>query len=165
MTRHAILLLGLLLSFLGVSILGLILGAVPIPVWEVLSALTGSADPQVETIVLGLRLPRVLLAAEVGAGLAVAGAVFQALLRNPLAEPYILGVSSGAAVGAVMAIILGMTVNSMFALPVAAFLGAVLAIILVLAMARAAGRGLDTHVLLLAGVVIGAFFNAVVLLL
>ncbi|HAT37163.1 MAG TPA: hypothetical protein DCS75_01630, partial [Gemmatimonadetes bacterium] len=58
-----------------------------------------------------------------------------------------------------------MTVNSMFALPVAAFLGAVLAIVLVLAMARAAGRGLDTHVLLLAGVVIGAFFNAVVLLL
>ena len=98
---------------------------------------------------------------EVEQGLAVAGAVFQALLRNPLAEPYILGVSSGAAVGAVMAIILGMTVNSMFALPVAAFLGAAMAIILVLAMARAAGRGLDTHVLLLAGVVIGAFFNAV----
>ena len=165
MTRHVILLLGLLFSFLGVLTLGLALGAVPIPIWEVLSALTGSSDPQVETIVLGLRLPRVLLAAEVGAGLAVAGAVFQALLRNPLAEPYILGVSSGAAVGAVMAIILGMTVNSMFALPVAAFLGAAMAIILVLAMARAAGRGLDTHVLLLAGVVIGAFFNAVVLLL
>ncbi len=165
MTRHAFLLLGLLAALVATVVSGLVIGAVSIPVADVLSALGGSADAQTRTIVVGLRLPRVLLAAEVGAGLAVAGAVFQALLRNPLAEPYVLGVSSGAAVGAVTAIVLGMTATSMLALPIAAFIGAIVAITLVLGMAAAAGRGLDTHVLLLAGVVIGAFFNAVILLL
>ena len=165
MIRHPVLLLSLFVSFLGALTLGLTLGAVGIPVGDVLAAFFGASDPEIETIVLSLRLPRVLLAAEVGAGLAVSGAVFQALLRNPLAEPYILGVSGGAAVGAVVAIIFGMTVNSLFALPIAAFLGAVVAIILVLGMASATGRGLDTHVLLLAGVVIGSFFNAIILLL
>jgi len=164
-TRHALLLVGLFLAFMVSLVVGLAVGAVSIPIAGVLEALGGSTDPQTRTIVVGLRLPRVLLAAEVGAGLAVAGAVFQALLRNPLAEPYVLGVSSGAAVGAVTAIVFGMTATSMFALPIAAFVGAVVAITLVLAMAAAAGRGLDTHVLLLAGVVIGAFFNAIILLL
>jgi iron complex transport system permease protein len=164
-TRHALLLAGLVLAFVAMVLVGLMVGAVPVPVAEVLAALRGSADAQTRTIVVGLRLPRVLLAAEVGAGLAVSGAVFQALLRNPLAEPYVLGVSSGAAVGAVTAIVFGMTATSMFALPIAAFIGAIVAITLVLAMAAAAGRGLDTHVLLLAGVVIGAFFNALILLL
>lgn len=165
MTRHTILLVGLLVAFVGVVGIGLGVGAVSISMADVIAALRGGADDQTRTIVVGLRLPRVLLAAVVGAGLAVSGAVFQALLRNPLAEPYVLGVSSGAAVGAVAAIVLGMTATSMVALPAAAFLGAIIAITLVLTMAAAAGRGLDTHVLLLAGVVIGAFFNAVILLL
>jgi len=164
-TRHAVLLVGLVAAFAVSLVVGLAVGAVGIPIGEVLEALTGSGDPRTRTIVVGLRLPRVLLAAEVGAGLAISGAVFQALLRNPLAEPYVLGVSSGAAVGAVTAIVFGMTTTSMFALPIAAFSGAVVAITLVLGMAAAAGRGLDTHVLLLAGVVIGAFFNAIILLL
>ena len=165
MTRHAVLLVGLVAAFAVSLVVGLAVGAVGIPIGEVLEALTGSGDPRTRTIVVGLRLPRVLLAAEVGAGLAISGAVFQALLRNPLAEPYVLGVSSGAAVGAVTAIVFGMTTTSMLALPIAAFSGAVVAITLVLGMAAAAGRGLDTHVLLLAGVVIGAFFNAIILLL
>ena len=165
MKRHALLLVGLIAAFTVSLVVGLAVGAVGIPIGEVIDALIGSGDQRTRTIVVGLRLPRVLLAAEVGAGLAVSGAVFQALLRNPLAEPYVLGVSSGAAVGAVTAIVFGMTATSMFALPIAAFAGAVVAITLVLAMAAAAGRGLDTHVLLLAGVVIGAFFNAIILLL
>lgn len=165
MTRQAALLFGLFGSFVAAIGIALMVGAVGLSVPDVAAALRGAADAQTQTIVTGLRLPRVLLAAEVGAGLAVAGAVFQALLRNPLAEPYVLGVSSGAAVGAVVAIVFGFTTVSLLALPIAAFIGAAAAITLVLAMAAAAGRGLDTHVLLLAGVVIGAFFNALILLL
>ncbi len=139
-------------------------GPVHVPLAEVLRALRGAAEPTAQTIVTDLRLPRVGLAALVGAGLAVSGAVFQALLRNPLAEPYVLGVSSGAAVGAVTALVLGMTASSLVALPLAAFAGAVGAMLLVLAMAGAHGSSFDTRVLLLSGVVIGAFFNAVILL-
>lgn len=148
-----------------VMIASLAMGSVAIPVGDVLRALAGDADDTTRTIILNLRVPRIAMAAQVGAGLAVSGAVFQALLRNPLAEPYILGVSSGAAVGAVAAIVFGMTATSVLALPLSAFAGAVLAIVLVMAMAGVRGRGLDTRILLLAGVVIGAFFNAIILLI
>jgi len=158
--RLTVLLLGLLATILA----AVLVGPVEIPVREVLRALQGQADPGVEAILWRLRLPRVALAAEIGAGLAVSGGVFQALLRNPLAEPYVLGVSSGAAVGAVSAMVLGITAGSVVALPLSAFGGALLAMVLVLALAGVGGRGMDTRVLLLAGVVIGAFFNAVILL-
>ncbi len=148
-----------------IAAVALAVGSVSIPLPEVIGALRGRADPTVQTIVTGLRLPRVVLAGLVGAALAMSGAVFQALLRNPLAEPYILGVSSGAAVGAVTAIVFGMTATSLVALPVSAFIGAIVAMALVLLMAGARRRGLDTRVLLLAGVVIGAFFNAIILLI
>ncbi len=150
--------------FLAVGAGALMVGPVAVPLASVLEALRGTGDPQVQTIVTSLRLPRVLMAALVGAGLAVSGAVFQALLRNPLAEPYVLGISSGAALGAVSAIVFGITATSAVALPLAAFAGAVTATVLVLAIAGSSARGLDTRVLLLAGVVIGAFFNAVILL-
>ena len=143
----------------------LAIGAVSIPLSDVFLALRGLADDRAMTIVVNLRLPRVATATLVGAGLAVSGAVFQALLRNPLAEPYVLGVSSGAAVGAVIAIVFGFTASSALALPLAAFAGAVGAIAIVLTMAGARGRGLDTRVLLLAGVVVGAFFNAIIMLI
>ncbi|HSH45714.1 MAG TPA: iron ABC transporter permease, partial [Longimicrobiales bacterium] len=89
---------------------------------------------------------------------------FQALLRNPLAEPYILGVSGGAAVGAV-AVIAFLAAAPAWVLPLAAFGGGIATIALVFRIAAAVGRTLDTRVLLLAGVVVGAFFNAVILLL
>jgi iron complex transport system permease protein len=148
----------------AIVVASLAIGSVRVPIPDVLDALRGRGDPTAQTIVTGLRLPRIVLATLVGSGLAVSGAVFQALLRNPLAEPYVLGVSSGAAVGAVCAIVFGLSATSLVALPLAAFLGAVVAIALVLAMAGARRRGLDTRVLLLAGVVIGAFFNAIILL-
>jgi iron complex transport system permease protein len=158
--------LGLLtLALVVVAAIGLGVGPVRLSLAEVVSALLGRADPTAQTIVTGLRLPRVLLASLVGAGLAVSGAVFQALLRNPLAEPYVLGVAGGAAVGAVTAIVLGTQATSLVVLPASAFFGAVVAIALVLVLAAGGGRGLDTRVLLLAGVVIGAFFNAIILLI
>jgi iron complex transport system permease protein len=101
-----------------------------------------------------------LLGALVGGGLALAGATFQALLRNPLAEPYILGISGGASVGAVTLLALGLASATSWALPLAAFAGALLAIALVFRVATASGRTMDVRVLLLAGVVIGAFFSA-----
>ena len=113
---------------------------------------------------LDIRLPRVLLALLLGGALAAAGAVFQALLRNPLADPYILGVSAGAALGAVAMMVAG---AGTFAAGVeaGALAGALVAMVVVLRVALAAGRTLDARVLLLAGVVVGAFFNAVILLL
>jgi iron complex transport system permease protein len=114
--------------------------------------------------VLELRLPRVVLALIAGGALALSGAVFQALLRNPLAEPYVLGVAGGAAVGAVGAVVLGFS-GVPGVVPIAALCGALLAIVLVLRIAVRVGRAVDTRVLLLAGVVAGAFFNAVILLL
>lgn len=135
-------------------------GDVSLSTGEVLNALSGEGRPAHRTILLELRLPRALLAVFVGGGLALAGAVFQALLRNPLAEPYILGISGGAAVGAVLVLTAGLTAAGSWALPVAAFAGALLAIVLVFRVASAADRSLDVRVLLLAGVVVGAFFTA-----
>src|SRR5690606_20704512 len=121
-------------------------------------------DTVTRTIILDLRLPRVALALVAGAGLALAGAVFQAVLRNALAEPYVLGVAGGAAVGAVAAVVSGLAIIP-GAVQIAALAGAIGAMLLVLRIALRVGRALDTRVLLLAGVVVGAFFNAVILLL
>ncbi|HEX7120539.1 MAG TPA: iron ABC transporter permease [Longimicrobiales bacterium] len=140
-------------------------GAAGIPLGGVLDALAGGADETTRAIVLRLRLPRAVLTALVGGGLALAGAVFQALLRNPLAEPYILGVAGGATVGAVTAVALGWSAQASWSMPAAAFAGAILAIVLVFRIAAGVGRALDTRVLLLAGVIMGSFFNAVVLLI
>ncbi|MGD8289251.1 MAG: iron ABC transporter permease, partial [Gemmatimonadota bacterium] len=126
-------------------------------VWAVLS---GGGDAATRDIVLRLRMPRVLLALLVGGGLAISGATFQALLRNPLAEPYILGISGGASVGAVLVIALGLAAAGSWVLPLAAFAGALLAIVLVFRVATATGRAMDVRVLLLAGVVVAAFFSA-----
>lgn len=140
-------------------------GAASLSVSTMFDALLGRADPVDRSILLELRLPRTVLALLVGGGLAISGAVFQALLRNPLADPYVLGVSGGAAVGAVIATITGLVQVASWSLPLAAFVGAVGAIVLVFVVAARAGRTLDTRILLLAGVVIGAFFNAIILLL
>lgn len=137
------------------------LGAVPLTTRAVLDAIRGVGDSATVTIVRELRLPRALQAALAGAALAVSGATFQALLRNPLAEPYILGVSSGAAVGAVLTVVTGWSVEFIWSLPLAAFAGAVLSMLLVFRIAFSVGRALDTRVLLLAGVVVSAFLVAI----
>lgn len=140
------------------------LGAVPLTLRQVVDGMRGTADPTTVAIVRRLRLPRAVLAAMVGGSLAASGATFQALLRNPLAEPYILGISGGAAVGAVFAIALGGVAASAGIVSAAALAGALLAVVLVFRIAAVAGRALDTRILLLAGVVAGAFFNACILL-
>ena len=117
-------------------------------------------------IVLNIRLPRVFLAALVGASLSVAGATFQGLFRNPLADPYIIGVSSGAALGAALAIVSGLSMGwaGFGAVPVMAFAGGVLTIMLVYQLSRQGGF-VPVMTLLLAGIAICAFLSALVSLL
>jgi iron complex transport system permease protein len=117
-------------------------------------------------IVVHVRLPRVILAAIVGAALACAGVVFQAILRNPLADPYILGISSGAGLGSMLAVMLGWTwtLAGLSAMMAAAFVGAMATVWLVWGIGRLTGR-MQTTGLLLAGVVVNTFFSAVIMFL
>lgn len=149
-------LLGLLA--LGALLVGIVVGAVRIPIADAVRYLFGQGDDTSAAIVRHLRAPRVLLAFSVGGCLAVTGAVLQALVRNPLADPYLLGLSGGAGLGAVLAIALRW--GGVWIVPASAFVGALVAIVLVYRLAMVAGAGLDTRVLLLAGVVVSAFAGA-----
>jgi iron complex transport system permease protein len=137
--------------------LGLSAGAVPLSLGEVWGGLRHS-DTAASAIVRDLRAPRVILAFFVGGSLAICGAALQAMIRNPLAEPYLLGLSSGAGLGAVIAI--ASRAAGPWAIPLAAFAGAIAAIALVYRLSLVSGRRLDPHVLLLSGVVVGAFAGA-----
>jgi iron complex transport system permease protein len=124
------------------------------------------ADPLARSIVLDVRLPRVLLAVLVGAALSAAGVAFQATLRNPLADPYILGVSGGAALGAVLFTVVASRNAEPWLLgrPFAAFLGALTTLVVLFGLARARGRTEATSLLLI-GVVVNALDSAVILFL
>ena len=137
-------------------------GTIELSFAETWRALMGGGEAQHTLVVRDIRLPRTLLAALLGAGLGMSGVALQGVLRNPLAEPYLLGVSGGAAVGSV----LGYIAHLSFALlPVAAFAGAVVAVTITLFVAHATrGRG-DPRVLVMAGVVVGAFANAAIMIL
>lgn len=138
---------------------GVALGPADLGWAESIGGLLGRGDETVVAIVQQLRAPRVLLAFLVGGSLAVTGAALQALVRNPLADPYLLGLSGGAGVGAVLAIALRL--GGPWAVPAAAFVGALVAIVLVYRLALVAGVGVDPRVLLLAGVVVSAFGGAI----
>ncbi|MFD6778596.1 FecCD family ABC transporter permease [Streptomyces diastaticus] len=152
------LLAGLLLA---AGLAGLALGSVRVPPGEVLAALTGSEPTPLAPVIRNVRLPRVLLAVVVGAGLAVAGTVLQALVRNPLADPFLLGASSGASTGAVLVIVAGIGTGLLgtVALPVAAFAGSMGALVAVYAMARRGGT-MTTGRLILAGVAVQYILSA-----
>lgn len=154
----AVLLGGLVLLSLFLSVR---FGDASMTTGEFFSALFG-AGARAHRDILALRMPRAVLGLLVGGGLALSGSVFQALLRNPLAEPFILGISGGSAAGAVIVIALGFAAAGSLALPAAAFGGALVAILLVFGVAASADRKLDVRVLLLAGVVVGSFFTAVI---
>ncbi|MBA3346256.1 MAG: iron ABC transporter permease [Gemmatimonadales bacterium] len=148
-----LLVLGVLLCLM----LGLSAGAVPLSLQEVWSGVWRS-DADAAVIVRQLRAPRVLLAFLVGGSLGVCGAALQAMIRNPLAEPYLLGLSGGAGLGAVIAIASRMA--GPWAVPLAAFIGALAAVGLVYRLSLVVGRRLDPRVLLLSGVVVGSFAGA-----
>ncbi len=153
-----------------VIVLSLGVGAVFVPPERVINALfnplSPSLDPTDIAIVRDLRLARVLLAAVVGAGLATSGAAFQALFRNPLADPYVIGASGGAALGAVMAITLGLSgsLAGFGPVPLAAFAGSLLAVIVVFTIANVGGKA-TVIALLLAGAALSTVLSAIVSLL
>jgi iron complex transport system permease protein len=151
-----------LLGGLGLLALaaGVLVGPADVAGGDALRALLGGGDPVTVAIVRQLRVPRVLLAFGVGGSLAVSGAALQAVVRNPLADPFLLGLSGGAGLGAVLAIALGW--SGAWIVPAAAAVGALLAVVLVYRLAVVAGSVLDTRVLLLGGVVVGAFCAALV---
>lgn len=141
--------------------LSLAFGSTPLPLHDLWAALMGSGDDLTRTVVLELRLPRTLNAFAVGGLLALAGTLMQVLLRNPLADPYILGVSGGAAVGALGALLLGLAgfwVNG------GAFLGALLSTLVVFALAHGRGGWTPTR-LLLTGIAVAAGWGAAISLM
>jgi iron complex transport system permease protein len=147
-------------ALIVVIVAGVMIGTVRLSVADVLNGVMGVGEPLPVAVVRTLRLPRVLLAALVGAGLGAAGAALQGATRNRLAEPYLLGVSGGAAVGAVIASALHAPPAIV---PVAGFGGALVAVALTLLVARASGGRGDARVVLMAGVVVGAFANSVIM--
>ncbi|MEW6615384.1 MAG: iron ABC transporter permease [Thermodesulfobacteriota bacterium] len=162
--------LALVFVFIIVAILSISLGTADIGLMKILRGIFGEGTVPIRgwtdtdrVIIFQVRLPRIILAGIVGATLSVAGVVFQALFRNPLADPYILGISSGSAVGAILAIISGAGLGFL-SIPVASFCGALLTILLVLGIART-GYRLQTNTLLLAGVIVGSFFSAIIMFL
>lgn len=159
---RAPLLLGLLSAAgVGALLLALLAGSVPLGLDALWQTLGGHADPTTRAVLLELRLPRALNALAVGGSLALAGALLQVLLHNPLADPYVLGVSGGAASGALLAVVAGFGGAAMGG---AAWIGALAAIILVFTFGRSGGSWAPTR-LLLTGVVLAAGWGALINLL
>ncbi len=151
----------LLVLTLIVALFALSIGSVNISVKDIITSFFNSKNSTVHQIIFDIRLPRILFAFAIGGGLSVAGAVFQAMLLNPLAEPYILGISSGGSFGAVLSFLLGI---SFWGTQLFAFAGALIVILLVFSLGRRFGE-IEPDVLLLSGVMIGAFFAAGILLM
>jgi len=145
-----------------IALISLSVGPAKISLKDILAWLIGykSIDQTAWMILFKIRLPRILLAGLVGFTLSLGGVVFQALLRNPLAEPFILGISSGAAVGAIIGIFFGCGFS--FGVPLLSFMGALLTVLLVMGISSRHG-GLESSTLLLTGVIINAFFTAVIM--
>ncbi len=164
-------------AFLVAAMLfGISIGTVSVPVLSIVKIIGAEifpfisldgVDPMHANIVLNIRLPRVILAGLVGASLAIAGAAFQGLLRNPLADPYTLGVSSGASVGAVLTIFLQISLPFVggFTLPVLSIIFAFLTIFFVIAFARKVDKAMKVETIILTGVIFSSFLGALISLM
>jgi iron complex transport system permease protein len=167
--RAPALLAGLTALLVVAVLLGVGIGAVPIAPRQVIAIVAAHAGldlgvaytPEQDAVLWAIRLPRVVLGALVGAGLAVAGAALQGIFRNPLADPGLIGVSSGASLGAVLAIVVGVSAAGAFALPAAAFVGGLAATFVVYAFARSGGRT-EVVTLLLTGLAVSAIASAAI---
>jgi len=142
-------------------ILSISAGAVKIPLQEILNVFLGGGSETSRTIILNLRLPRVVESTVVGMGLSVVGAFFQGLLRNSMADPYVLGISSGAAFGATIAIILGLGI---FGLSFMAFITSLMTVFFVYTISKT-GTRVSMTTMLLAGIAISAFMSAIISLM
>ena len=140
------------------------IGSVAIPIATIWDSET---NPTAHHILWNIRMPRVILAACIGASLALAGAALQGLLKNPLADPYTLGISSGASVGAVATIFFGISLPFLqtFTLPIFSMVGAAITIVLVISFARVVDRTMKMETLLLTGVIFSSFLGACISLM
>lgn len=161
--------LGLGLLLFAAVVVSLRMGAYPIAISDIVTTLVQGAlgrwndiPPENKLVIFGLRLPRIALGVLVGASLATSGAGFQALLRNPLADPYVLGVSSGAALGAIVSLIAAPHAPGLVEL--AAFAGAVATIAVVYFLGRRGGQ-IDSATLLLGGIITASFLSAAIMFL
>ncbi|MFD2193278.1 FecCD family ABC transporter permease [Oceanobacillus bengalensis] len=156
---------------LGTILLGLLESSVHIPIPTILHIVfenslgigwLSDVPKNVEMIIWNIRLPRVLLALCVGASLALAGAAFQGLLRNPLADPYTIGVSSGSALGAVFVIFFQVTIVGLgsYTLPVVAIVSGLITLFIVFGLVRLSSRSLAIETIILAGIIVSAFIGA-----
>jgi iron complex transport system permease protein len=158
----------MLAIFLSICFISLAIGSVSIGVGRIfqslLDVLTGghSLSSQENLIIFSVRLPRIIFAGIVGASLSLGGVVFQALLRNPLADPYVLGISGGSALGAIIGILIGAS-SFYLGVPLLAFLGALATVFLVFIVSGGNRGTLLDNSLLLSGVVVNAFFSAAIL--
>jgi len=156
------------LLFLALGLISLFVGSVHIDLIKVLGSLsntftgTVSLSSQEELILFSVRLPRIFFAGIVGASLSIGGVVFQAMLRNPLADPYVLGISGGSALGAIAGIVIGAS-SFYLGIPLLAFCGALITVLLVFVVAGGTRGPLLDNSLLLSGVVVNAFFSAAIL--
>lgn len=158
-----ILLLMSLISLTLISVLiGISVGPIKINISEIIMAIfSANSDSTISQIIFEVRLPRILFAVAVGGGLSIAGAVFQSILLNPLAEPYILGISSGGTFGVILSFLLGL---SFLGTQIFSFIGAFSVMMLVFVLGKRFGE-LEPKILLLTGVMVGAFFSALILLM
>ena len=158
----------MLIVFLALCFISLCAGSVHIGPGQVLQSLvdavTGrhSLSSREELIVFSVRLPRIIFAGIVGAALSLGGVVFQALLRNPLADPYVLGISGGSALGAIIGILIGAS-SFYLGVPLLAFFGALATVFLVFVVSGETRGPLLDNSLLLSGVVVNSFFSAAIL--
>ncbi len=170
MDRHFIMTMAaLLLLVLAAAAVSLLWGQMDIPADNVLRTVLedigladyepGAVPADQRAVIEYIRLPRTIVGLMVGAGLAISGAVLQGIFMNPLADPSIIGVSSGASVGAIIAIACGLTAANILALPICALIGALLAVSLAVFLSRQHGR-VSVLPLLLAGLVVGIFLSA-----
>ncbi|MEH7307177.1 FecCD family ABC transporter permease [Neobacillus drentensis] len=163
--------------FLVLSIiLGISIGTISVPILTIIKIISAklfgfisleTIDPMYSSIVLSIRLPRVILSGLVGASLAIAGAAFQGLLRNPLADPYTLGVSSGASVGAVLTLFFQLSIPFIgsFTLPLLSILFSFFTIFLVLTFASKIERTLRVETIILTGIIFSSFLGAIISLM
>lgn len=144
-----------------ITVVSILSGSTDISIGQLIDVIFGKSSNNISQIILDIRLPRIMLAIAAGGGLSVAGAVFQAILMNPLAEPYILGISSGGTFGAILSFLLGF---SFIGTQIFSFAGSMIVIFIVFYVGKRFGE-IEPNVLLLTGVMIGAFFSAAILLM
>ncbi|MCA6070153.1 MAG: iron ABC transporter permease [Endomicrobium sp.] len=148
---------------IAVFLFSLLIGSNEISFFDVIKSLLGNTDENIVAIIKNIRFPRTIMACITGAGLAVSGCVFQAILKNSLADPFTLGISGGAAFGAVTAFVSGLATITSFFIPLCSFVGVILSVLIVYLLSMY--KKFDPNAMILSGVVISYVFSSAVMLM